>query len=77
MLMVALPALAMTAVLAVSATRAAATLEAVEELTKLCDANEKEASPQKQLVRLNEMHSYIDKLYKQRYQQIEDVTEFE
>ena len=77
LLMVALPALAMTAVLAVSATRATDTLEAVEELTKLCDANEKEASPQKQLVRLNEMHSYIDKLYKQRYQQIEDVTEFE
>lgn len=77
MLMVALPALAMTAVLAVSATRATDTLEAVQELTKLCDANEKEASPQKQLVRLNEMHSYIDKLYKERYQQIESVTEFE
>jgi hypothetical protein len=77
LLMVALPALAMTAVLAVSATRATATLEAVEELTKLCDANEKEASPQKQLVRLNEMHWYIDKLYKERYQQIENIAEFE
>jgi hypothetical protein len=74
-LMVALPALAMTALVALSATRATDTLEAVEELTKLCDANEKEASPQKQLVRLNEMHSYIDSLYQKQYEQIESVTE--
>jgi hypothetical protein len=75
LLMVALPALAMTAVVAISATRATSSLEAVEELSKLCDANEKEASPKKQLVRLNEMHTYIDQLYKEQYEKIESVTE--
>jgi len=74
-LMVALPALAMTALVAVSATRATRSLEAVSELSKLCDANEKEASPQKQIVRLNEMHSYIDQLYKERDKQIQSITE--
>lgn len=73
--MVALPALAMTAVLAVSATRASSSLEAVEELVKLCDANEKEASPKKQLVRLNEMHGYIEQLYRERYEQLERIGE--
>jgi len=76
-LMVALPALAMTALVAVSATRATSSLEAVQELSKLCDANEKEASPTKQLVRLNEMHSYIDQLYKDQYEKIENITELE
>ena len=74
-LMVALPALAMTALVAVSATRATSSLEAVQELSKLCDANEKEASPQKQLVRLNEMNTYIDQLYKDRFEQIDSITE--
>lgn len=76
-LMVALPALAMTALVAVSATRATSSLEAVNELSKLCDANEKEASPQKQLVRLNEMNTYIDQLYKDRFEQIDNITEIE
>jgi len=76
-LMVALPALAMTALVAVSATRATSSLEAVNELSKLCDANEKEASPQKQLVRLNEMNTYIDQLYKDRFEQIDSITEIE
>ena len=76
-LMVALPALAMTALVAVSATRATSSLEAVSELSKLCDANEKEASPQKQLVRLNEMNTYIDQLYKDRFEQIDSITEME
>jgi hypothetical protein len=76
-LMVALPALAMTALVAVSATRATSSLEAVKELTKLCDANEKEASPQKQMVRLNEMHTYIDELYKEQYERIETATDIE
>lgn len=75
LLMVALPALAMTALLAISATRATSSLEAVKELSKLCDANKKEASPQKQLVRLNEMNAYIDKLYKRQYERIESATE--
>ena len=74
-LMVALPALAMSALVAVSATRATSSLEAVNELSKLCDANEKEASPQKQLVRLNEMNTYIDQLYKDRFEQIDSITE--
>ncbi|MGB5222926.1 MAG: hypothetical protein WBN60_17990 [Polyangiales bacterium] len=74
-LMVALPALATTALLAVSATRAASSLEAVEELVRLCDANEKEASPRKQLVRLNDMHVYIEQLYRQRHEQIEGLGE--
>ncbi len=77
LLMVALPALAMTAVLAVSATRASSSLEAVEELVKLCDANEKEASPRKQLVRLNEMHGYIEQLYRERFEQLESIGEIE
>jgi hypothetical protein len=76
-LMVALPALAMTGLVAVSATRATSSLEAVEELSKLCDANEKEASPQKQVVRLNEMHTYIGELYSERFEQIDRVTEIE
>jgi hypothetical protein len=76
-LMVALPALAMTALVAVSATRATSSLEAVGELSKLCDANEKEASPKKQLVRLNEMHSYIEQLYRDQYERIENITELE
>ena len=76
-LMVALPALAMTALVAVSATRATSSFEAVNELSKLCDANEKEASPQKQLVRLNEMNTYIDQLYKDRFEQIDSITEIE
>jgi hypothetical protein len=75
--MVALPALAMTTLVAVSATRASSSLEAVSELTKLCDANEKEASPRKQLVRLNEMHTYIEQLYEEQYQRIERATEIE
>ena len=74
LLMVALPALAMTALLAISATRAASSLEAVDELATLCDANEKEASPRKQLTRLNEMHAYMDQLYKDQYEQIESIT---
>ena len=75
--MVALPALAMTAVVAVSATRATSSLEAVGELSKLCDANEKEASPKKQVVRLNQMHSYIEQLYEDQYERIENITEIE
>ena len=75
LLMIALPALGMTALLAVSATRATSSLEAVGELVKLCDANEKEASPRKQLERINDMHSYIDQLYKEQYQQIESLSE--
>ena len=75
LLMVALPALAMTAVLAVSSIRATASLEAVGELVKLCDANEKEAAPRKQVVRLNEMHGYIERLYKDQYDQIERMSE--
>jgi hypothetical protein len=75
LLMVALPALAMTALLAVSATRATSSLEAVQELAKLCDANEKEASPRKQVVRLNEMHAYIEQLYRDQYEQIERLSE--
>ena len=74
LLMVALPALAMTALLAVSATRVTSSLEAVEELAKLCDANEKEASPSKQVVRLNEMRTYIQQLYEDQYQQIEALS---
>jgi len=77
LLMVALPALAMTALVAISATRASSSLEAVEQLSKLCDANEKEASPEKQVVRLNEMHSYIEELYQQRFTEIEAITEME
>ncbi|MBW2628801.1 MAG: hypothetical protein JRE45_14395 [Deltaproteobacteria bacterium] len=76
-LMVAFPALAMTTLVAVSATRATSSLEAVSELNKLCDANEKEASPKKQLVRLNEMHTYIEQLYKERYERIERATDIE
>ena len=74
-LMVALPALATTALLAVSATRVSSSLEAVEEFVKLCDANEKEASPRKQVVRLNEMHGYIEQLYRERHEQIEGLSE--
>lgn len=73
LLMVALPALAMTALLAVTATRATASLSAIGEFVKLCDANEKEASPRKQVVRLNEMHDYIDRLYKDQYEQLEGL----
>ena len=74
LLMVALPALAMTALVAVSATRATSSLEAVEQLSKLCDAKEKEASPEKQIVRLNNMHGYIEELYQQRFNEIEAIT---
>ena len=76
-LMIALPALAMTALMAVSATKATSSLEAVSELVKLCDANEKEASPSKQVVRLNEMHSYIEELYRDQYEQIERLSEIQ
>lgn len=75
LLMVALPALAMTALLAIAATRATSSLVAVGELVRLCDANEKEASPRKQVVRLNEMHNYIDELYEEQYRQIESLSE--
>ncbi|MGB8330390.1 MAG: hypothetical protein WCE62_09705 [Polyangiales bacterium] len=74
-LMVALPALATTALVAISATRASNSLGALEELNKLCDANETEASPKKQILRLNEMHGYIDQLYKKQYERIESATE--
>lgn len=77
LLMVALPALAMTALIAVSATRATSSLEAVEQLSKLCDSNEKEASPEKQMVRLKDMHGYIEELYQQRFDEIEAITEME
>jgi len=77
LLMVALPALAMTALVAVSATRATSSLEAVEQLSKLCDANQKEASPEKQLVRLNDMHGYIEELYQQRFDEIDAIIESE
>jgi muconolactone delta-isomerase len=75
LLMVALPALAMTGLLAVSATRARDSFEAVEELVRLCDANEKEASPRKQVLRLNEMYGYIQKLYRDQYEEIERMSE--
>jgi hypothetical protein len=75
LLMVALPALAMTAVLAVSATRATSSLEAVAELVKLCNANEREASPRKQVKRLNEMHDYIERLYKEQYEQVQGLDQ--
>ena len=74
-LMVALPALTMTALLAISATRASHSLEAVGELAKLCDANEQEAGPQKRLVRLNEMHTYIDELYREQYEEVQRIGE--
>ncbi|MDH3200703.1 MAG: hypothetical protein OEM15_07405 [Myxococcales bacterium] len=74
-LIVALPALAMTAVLAISAARASSSLEAVSELSKLCDANEEEASPQKRLIRLNEMNTYIDQLYREQYEELERLGE--
>jgi len=75
LLMVALPALAMTGLLAVSATRARDSFEAVEELVRLCDANEKEASPRKQVLRLHEMYGYIQKLYRDQYEEIERMSE--
>ena len=77
LLMVALPALAMTALVSVSATRATSSLEAVSELVKLCDANEKEASPRTQVVRLNEMHTYIEELYREQYEQIEELSKIQ
>lgn len=75
LLMIALPALAMTALLAVSATRATNSLHAVSELAKLCDANHEEASPRKRLVRLNEMRTYIEELYREQHRQIESLSE--
>lgn len=75
-LMVALPALALTTLLAISTTRARSSLAAVDELTKLCNANEQEASPQTRLLRLNEMNGYIDQLYREQYEQIERLGEF-
>lgn len=75
LLMIALPALAMTALLAVSATRATSSLQAVSELVKLCDANHQEASPRKRLVRLNEMQAYIEELYREQHRQIESLSE--
>jgi hypothetical protein len=75
--MVALPALAMTVVMAVSVTRATRSLEAVQELATLCEANEKEASPRKQLMRLNEMHVYIDELYREQHEKIENATQIQ
>jgi hypothetical protein len=77
LLMVALPALAMTALLALSATRATRSLEAVDELARLCDANQEEASPQARLLRLHEMHTYMEKLYKDQYEQIESMTKIQ
>lgn len=76
-LMIALPALAMTALVAISMTRASRSLEAVSELAKLCDANEREASPAKQVVRLNEMHTYMEELYQRRFDEIDAITEME
>lgn len=75
LLMIALPALALTALLAVSATRVTASLQAVQQLVKLCDANEQEASPRKQVVRLNQMHAYIEQLYADRYEQLMQLGE--
>lgn len=75
LLMIALPALALTALLAVSATRVTASLQAVQQLVKLCDANEEEASPRKQVVRLNQMHAYIEQLYADRYEQLMQLGE--
>ena len=74
-LMVAFPALAMTTLLAISTSRARSSLEAVDELAKLCDANEQEASPKKQLLRLNEMNTYIDQLYREQYEELERMGE--
>lgn len=76
-LMIALPALAMTALVAISMTRASRSLEAVNELATLCDANEREATPRKQVDRLNEMHVYIQELYQQRFDRIDAITEIE
>jgi len=77
LLMVAFPALAMTALVSIGATRATSSLEAVSELVKLCDANEKEASPRTQVVRLNEMHTYIEQLYREQYEQIEELSQIQ
>jgi hypothetical protein len=77
LLMVALPALAMTALVAMSTTRASSSLEAVQQLSKLCDANEQEATPEKQLVRLNEMHSYIEELYQKRFEEMDSLSTME
>ena len=76
-LMVAIPALALTGFLAVSATRATRSLKAVGELAKLCDANEMEASAQTRLLRLNEMNLYIEDLYQQRYDELQRIGEIE
>ena len=77
LLMVALPALAMTALVAMSATRASSSLEAVQQLSKLCDANEQEATPEKQLVRLNDMHGYIEELYQKRFEEMDSLSTME
>ena len=77
LLMVALPALAMTALVAMSATRASSSLEAVQQLSKLCDANEQEATPEKQLVRLNDMHGYSEELYQTGFEERDSLSTME
>ncbi|MEM7437044.1 MAG: hypothetical protein AAF436_17960 [Myxococcota bacterium] len=74
-LLVAFPALAVTTLVAISASRATESLSAVDELAKLCDANEQEASPQKQLLRLGEMNEYIEQLYQEQYEELERIGE--
>ena len=76
-LLVAFPALAMTTLLAIASSRASSTFAAVDELAKLCDADEQEASPTKRFMRLNEMHTYIDELYRQQYEELEKIGEIQ
>ncbi len=76
-LMVALPALAMTGLLAVTSSRASRSLEAVRELATLCDANEGEASAPTRLMRLQEMRGYIQQLYQQRFDELEKIGEMQ
>ena len=68
-LIVALPALALAGVLAVTLSRARDTLDSVRSLAALCEANEKEATPAKQLLRVSDMHEYIEELYNDQYRQ--------
>ena len=69
-LIVALPALAFTAFIGMTLSRARDTLDSVRSLATLCEANANEATPQKQLLRVSDMHEYIEELYKEQYRQI-------
>lgn len=69
-LVVALPALFLTGLMAMTLSRASETMQNVRKLADLCESDDRLVTPLGQLERVTEMHRYIEALYEKEMQQL-------